>query len=69
MKLFTDNIISRKDSKINNVYANMQTCKHFIFLQKDSWPSLEVWPPFGNRKKVKHTKTLFLHFCIFANLK
>lgn len=41
-------------------YANMQT---FYFLQKDSRPGSEVWPPFGNRKKRKHAKTFFLHFC------
>jgi len=50
IRLFTVNLISRKDSKTNKVCI---ICKHvqFIFLQKDSRPGSEVWPPLGNQKK------------------
>ena len=63
MKLFTDNIISRKYSKINNVYANMQTCKHFIFCKKILGQDLKSGHLLEIEKKENMQKTFFLHFC------
>jgi hypothetical protein len=69
MKLFTDNIISRKDSKINNVYANMQICKHaniLFFCKKILGQDLKS----GHLLEIEKKENMQKHFfCISAKFK